>query len=210
MSASIVIQQPRGDADRLLLLFHGVGANARTLVPLGEQLADAFPHAFVVSVDGAHSSDLGAGRQWFSVRGITEENRAERIAVAMPGFLDAIRHWQDVAQVGVDATSLIGFSQGAIMALASTQTLAPPAARVAAIAGRFARSPSRAPKSVAVHFLHGQVDSVIPHVHSVMGAERWGALGGKATLDLFPFAGHGIEPEMAARVVERLRSGVPG
>ena len=31
-----------------------------------------------------------------------------------------------------------------------------------------------------------------------------------ATLDLFPFAGHGIEPEMAARVVERLRSGVPG
>lgn len=210
MSASIVIQQPHGDADRLLLLFHGVGANARTLVPLGEQLADAFPHAFVVSVDGAQSSDLGAGRQWFSVRGITEENRAERIAVAMPGFLDAIRHWQDVARVGVDATSLIGFSQGAIMALASTQTLEPPAARVVAIAGRFARLPSRAPKSVAVHFLHGQVDTVIPHVHSVMGAERWGALGGKATLDLFPFAGHGIEPEMAARVVERLRSGVPG
>jgi phospholipase/carboxylesterase len=96
------------------------------------------------------------------------------------------------------------------MALASTQLPEPPAARVVAIAGRFAQSPSRAPKSVAVHFLHGQVDTVIPHVHSVMGAERWVALGGKATLDLFPFAGHGIEPEMAARVVERLRSGVPG
>lgn len=209
MAASIVIQQPRGHADRLLLLFHGVGASARTLVPLGEQLADAIPEAFVVGVDGAQSSDLGPGRQWFSVRGVTEQNRAERIAAAMPGFLDAIRHWQDVAQADVGATSLIGFSQGAIMALASTQLPEPPAARVVAIAGRFAQSPGRAPKTVAVHFVHGQVDSVIPHVHSVMGADRWVELGGRATIDLFPFAGHGIDAEIAARVVERLRGGAP-
>lgn len=210
MTASIVIQQPHGDADRLLLLFHGVGASARTLVPLGEQLADAFPDAFVVSVDGANSSDLGTGRQWFSVRGITEGNRSERVAVAMPGFLDAVHHWQDVAQVGVDATSLIGFSQGAIMALAATQIDEPPAAQFVAIAGRFAQSPTHAPKSVAVHFLHGQIDNVIPHGHSVMAAERWIALGGTATIDLFPFAGHGIDAAIAERVVERLRGGVPG
>lgn len=210
MTASIVIQQPRADADRLLLLFHGVGSNARSLVPLGEQLADAFPAAFVVSVDGAHSSDLGAGRQWFPVLGITEENRAARIAAAMPGFLDAIRHWQDVAQIGVESTSLIGFSQGAIMALASTQIDAPPATRIVAIAGRFAQRPQRVPDEVVVHFLHGQVDAVIPHVHSVMAAERWIAQGGQATIDLFPFAGHGIDGQIAARVVERLRSGASG
>lgn len=210
MSAAIVIQQPRTDADRLLLLFHGVGASAQHMVPLGQRLAGAFPGAFVVSVDAAHSSDLGAGRQWFSVRGVTEDNRAARIAAAMPAFLDAVRHWQDVAQVGVEATTLIGFSQGAIMALASTQTEVSPAGRIVAIAGRFAMLPTRAPEHVVVHFLHGETDAVIPHVHSVTAAEEWRALGGEATIDVFPRAGHGIDAAIAAEVVERLKGAAPG
>lgn len=209
MSEAIVIQQPRADGDRLLLLFHGVGANAQHMVPLGQRLAREFPEAFVVSVDAVQSSDLGAGRQWFSVRGVTEDNRAARIDAAMPAFLDTIRHWQDVSQVGVDGTVLIGFSQGAIMALASTQTADPPARRVVAIAGRFAALPTRAPEHVAVHFLHGEADAVIPHVHSVMAAEAWRALGGEATIDVFPRVGHDIDAAIVAEVVGRLRTVAP-
>lgn len=63
MTPSIIIQQPQGPANRLLVLFHGIGADARNMVLLGRLLAGAFADAWVVSVNGAHPSDLGAGRQ---------------------------------------------------------------------------------------------------------------------------------------------------
>lgn len=204
MTEAILIQQPAGRADRLLLLFHGVGASAQHMVPLGRHLAQAFPGAFVVAIEGATPSDLGAGRQWFSVRGITEENRAARIDAALPAFRAAVEHWRDEADVGVADTVLIGFSQGAIMSLAATQADPLAAGRVVAIAGRFAHPPGRAPREMTVHLLHGQQDGVIPFQQSVAAHERWSALGGTSTIDLFPTAGHEIDAGMAMRIAERL------
>lgn len=204
MTEAIVIQQPDGPSDRLMLLFHGVGASAQHMVPLGRHLARAFPSAFVVAVEGAHPSDLGSGRQWFSIRGVTEENRAARIEAVMPAFRAVVGRWQEESEVDPSDTVLIGFSQGAIMSLAATQATPMLAGRVVAIAGRFAQPPADAPRDVTVHLVHGQVDDVIPFRQSVSAAERWNALGGTATLDLFPTAGHEIDAAMAIRVVERL------
>lgn len=47
------------------------------------------------------SSDLGSGWQWFSVRGVTEENRPARVAEATPSFVRCVRDWQ--ARTGGDA-----------------------------------------------------------------------------------------------------------
>jgi phospholipase/carboxylesterase len=65
----------------------------------------------------------------------------------------------------------IGFSQGAIMALESTQqpSHAHSATRVIAIAGRFAQLPRHAPQGVAVHLMHGEQDRVIEAIGRRMG-----------------------------------------
>ena len=204
MSEAIVVQQPEGASSRLMLLFHGVGASAEHMVPLARHLARAFPETFVVAIEGAQPSDLGSGRQWFSIRGVTEENRPARIEAAMPAFRAVVGRWQEEAEVGIADTVLIGFSQGAIMSLAATQTDPVLAGQVVAIAGRFAQPPARAPHDINVHLLHGQVDAVIPFQQSVAAAERWNALGGTSTIDLFPTAGHEIDAEIAMRIVERL------
>ena len=81
----IVVQQPAGTPKQLFMLHHGVGATPEGLVPFGRRLAQEFPEALVVSLQGPQASDLGQGYQWFSVVGITEENRPERVAAAMPG-----------------------------------------------------------------------------------------------------------------------------
>jgi predicted esterase len=39
MHDSMLIQQPSGLAGQLVLLFHGVGANAQNMVPVGQALA---------------------------------------------------------------------------------------------------------------------------------------------------------------------------
>lgn len=190
--ASVVIARPRQPA-RLVLLFHGVGSSAADLVPLGEAVAQAAPEAMVVSVDAAHPSTLGRGREWFSVVGVTEENRPARIAAAMPDFLQAVAHWQHESGLAPGATVLVGFSQGAIMSLEATQADAAPAARVIALAGRFAQGVRRAPAGVRIYLVHGEQDGVVPTRFSVDAARALQALGAEATLDLLPGLGHGID-----------------
>ncbi len=87
----------------LVLLFHGVGASAANLLPLAEWIAQGRPDAFVVSVDAPHPSGLGSGREWFSVLGVTEDNRVPRIAEAMPLFRDTVARWQAESGLGAAA-----------------------------------------------------------------------------------------------------------
>src|SRR4051794_27072300 len=111
MSDSIIVARPDGPAEQLMLLFHGVGTTADDMVPLGRILAEEFPAAFVVSVAAPAPSGVPGGREWFSVLDITEENRPQRVAAALPGFIETVRRWQREAGVGIDAVALVGFSQ---------------------------------------------------------------------------------------------------
>lgn len=202
--ASLVLSRPAGPATELILLFHGVGAQAASLGPLGEFLATQRPQACVVSVAAPFPSDLGAGRQWFSVQGVTEANRPTRIAQALPLFAETVRHWQEETGVAPEATVLVGFSQGAIMALATTQVGPTSASRVVALAGRFAAPPTRAPQGTSVHLIHGAEDPVIVVGHSLEAGQALRALGARVTVDLVPGLGHAIDARMANLIVARL------
>lgn len=122
----------------------------------------------------------------------------------MARFVQTICHWQREAGVDAAATTLIGFSQGAIMALESTQLDQPSADRVVAIAGRFAQSPRSAPAHAQLHMMHGEQDRVMPVALAVEAAERLRELGANVTLDRFAGLGHGIDGRVARRLIERL------
>jgi phospholipase/carboxylesterase len=206
---SIVVQQAPGPAQQLILLFHGYGANAEDLVPLGQRLAQAFPSALIVSVAAPGKTVYPGGLQWFSLDGVTDLNRVTRVVDALPGFLDEIRGWQRRAGVAAERTALVGFSQGSIMVLEASLGDAPPAARVIAIAGRFAQLPTAAPASVTFHLLHGKADPVMPCRHSVEAARRLLELGCDVTADLPPCVGHEIDDELVNLAIQRLSSHVP-
>lgn len=207
MPNDLVIQRPDASltqATELLLLFHGVGSSAEDLRPLGEALAANRPGAWVVSVRSPHRSEFGPGRQWFSVQSVTEQNRPARVAAAMPEFLAAVRHWQ--RETGVDAaqTTLIGFSQGAIMSLESTQVAGPPiSTRVIAIAGRFAQPPYLAPMA-SVHLMHGAQDRVITIDWAIDADRDLRRLGAESTLDYFSGLGHSIDARIVETILRRL------
>ena len=206
---SIAIQKSSGRPEQLILLFHGMGASPDGLVPLGQRLASAFPRSTVVSIAAPHPSGNPGGREWFSVAGITETNRIGRVEQAMPAFLSEIREWQQAMDVTPTVTSLVGFSQGAIMSLEASVTPSSPAGRVIAIAGRFARLPDHGPAHTTIHLLHGKEDPVIPYRHAVEAAHRLRELGGDVTADVVPFTGHEISGEIAELAVERLLGHVP-
>jgi phospholipase/carboxylesterase len=210
MQETLVIQQPAvagsGPAE-LLLLFHGVGSNAQDLEPLGRFLAQQRPNAWVVSVQSPLASEGGRGWQWFSVVGITEANRPARVVEAMPRFIDTVAHWQRQAGADAAATTLIGFSQGSIMALEATQQGNTLAGRVVAIAGRFAQAPRRAPPDTVVHLMHGDQDRVMPMALAIDAAAALRSLGASVTLDKFSGLGHGVDARVLRRIAGRLEEG---
>ncbi len=205
MQDALIVQRPAATGRHLVLLFHGVGASPEGLAPLGAAVARHFKDAWVVSVRSPEASDFGSGWQWFSVSGVDEANRPARVAAAMPRFVQTINHWQHETGLGPADTTLIGFSQGAVMSLEATQQGVPLADRVIAIAGRFARPPRITPLQTTLHLMHGDRDTVMLPALSVGAVEQLHALGARATLDLFPGMGHGIDQRVVDRIVERMQ-----
>lgn len=190
---------------RLVILLHGVGGTPADMAPLGERIAAVLPEARIAALPAAHPYDFGPqGYQWFSVDGITEENRPGRIQAALDGFITAIQAAQQKHGATPERTTLVGFSQGAIMSLAGCHA-AWLARHAVAIAGRFAPLPARWPQDTAVSLVHGTMDGTMPADHSRRAAARLAELGADVHLDLVPRAVHMLSPGMQDAAVKALR-----
>lgn len=175
-----------------LIILHGVGSSGAAMRPLADALALPQP---AHTPDGLHPFDMGAGRQWFSVKGVTEANRPGRIAEAMPAFVDLIESLGDPRQ-----SVLIGFSQGAIMALHAVAADLP-AAGVIALSGRLAGPVPARRDWPPVTLLHGADDPVMP-LPVAHATEAWLQDAGAAPrLTVFDSLGHAID----ARILEAVR-----
>lgn len=201
---------PATPIKQLFILLHGWGAEAADLLPLAETLGAAFPEAALLLPEAPHPlENTDSGRQWFSVQGMTEDNGPTRIAEALPALHAMVRQAQDRLGVLQSDTALVGFSQGAIMALAFSNAYDGGVGRVLAFAGRYAALPDKAPELTTLHLLHGADDPVIPVEHAHAAYARLSALGGDATLDVASSVGHAIPDELAERAVYRLQTCIP-
>ncbi len=199
-----------GAPEQLIVLLHGVGADGVAMAPLAQALRAEFPQAALLAPDAPHPFEGGgAGRQWFSVAGITEDNRVPRVAAVLPGLVDWLRAQQDRLKVPPVATALGGFSQGAILSLETAVAHDGLAGRVLAFAGRFARLPAAAPRHTTLHLFHGGADPVIAAAHSRQALETMAALNGDATLDVAEGVGHQLHPVLVRRALFRLRNHIP-
>ena len=213
MTQAIIIQRPSGQAVQLMLLAHAYGSDAQSMVAVGQLLAAQFPSAFIVSLSAAHACELGQGRQWFSLQGLENDVYGqmleERVDEAMVEFLADIQVWQKTANLSLEATALIGFAQGGMMALESTRKPATLAGRVVAIASRFAVLPDQANGATTLHLVHGKTDTVVPYANMLQAAERLIELGSDITADVVPFVGHEVNAELVNLIIERLTTYIP-
>ena len=167
-----------------VIFLHGVGSSGAAMRPLAQQLALPLQAHFP---DGLQPFDMGQGRQWFSVQGVTEFNRPARVAEALPHFRTLVDSFGDPRE-----SLLIGFSQGAIMALhAAAEGLA--CAGVFALSGRLAGPVGPRAAWPPLWLLHGGADPVMPP-QIAYATEAWlRAAGAAPQLELFNGLGHAID-----------------
>lgn len=188
----------------LVILLHGVGSEPADMAPLAAAVAACRPDARIEAPAAPMPYDLGPhGHQWFSVAAITDENRPARTHAAVPALVDTVRALQDKHDAAPDDTVLMGFSQGASMALAACEH-AWLARHVVAIAGRCMPLPERWDRRTAVSLVHGRMDGVVPHEYSVQAAARLEALGAAVRLDLVPRTVHLLSPRLVQQALAAL------
>ena len=84
-------------------------AARRTAAAAGRGGARRLPTAAVLIPEGLSPDGGGAGRQWFSVRGVTEENRPARVAAALPALAAYVQQAQQRFGLLQSDTALAGF-----------------------------------------------------------------------------------------------------
>lgn len=184
----------------LVILLHGVGSNGADLAGLGAMWRKTVPHTDFATPDGPLPFGDGAGRQWFSINGVTEANRPERVAAARAAFdqtLGAI-----IAAHGLtdhlDRVVLVGFSQGSIMALDAIASGRWPVAGIVAFSGRLASPQPLSPATgTRVLLIHGTADAVMPVAESERAAAVLQGMGVTTTLHTLVNLGHTISQEGA-------------
>ena len=209
LDATLHLLPREGSASPLYIYLHGRGGSGLAMAQVADRFVQAYPQAAHLIPEGFEPNDMASeGRQWFSIRDLTEENRLERVTAALPALVDFIRDAQAHFGVTPLATALVGFSQGAILALEAAQAHSALVGRVVAIAGRYARLPDTAPEAV-IHLVHGKEDAVVPARHSVEAATRLVSLCGDVTADIVPGITHSPHPELVDRALGHLRTFLP-
>jgi phospholipase/carboxylesterase len=151
---------------QLVVLCHGVGADGHDLIDLGPLWSHALPDAVFVAPHAPAPHDAAPhGRQWFSVADRTPSVMEAGLRASVPAlnrFVDA-----ELARLGLpaDAYALMGFSQGAMMALFTGLRRDPPPRAILAFSGALL-APDRLAAELRgrppVLLVHGEADDVVP------------------------------------------------
>ena len=195
----------------LVIFLHGVGSQGAHLAPLGQAWRSRMPGTLFEAPDGPEPFDLGgAGRQWFSVRGVTPENRAARIVAARASFDTVVGAL--VARHGLadhlDEVALVGFSQGSIMALDAVASGRWPVGAVVALAGRLASPPPFAPpSSTRIGLIHGDADPVMPVAEAFAARQMLSDAGYQVGLEVVTGGVHAITTREAGLACDFLADG---
>lgn len=181
---------------KLVILLHGVGSCGQDLQSIGQFWQHHYPELKIATPNAPetfmHSSDAF---QWFSIYGVTEANRFERIQQARQAFDETIQAIIQTHQLEdhLDQVMLCGFSQGTIMALDAVVSGRWAVAGIMGFSGRLAspieKNLSYKPK---IYLMHGQQDQVIPVSASVDAAYQLEQAGLPISLNIFNDLGHNI------------------
>ncbi len=202
----------KGIPKQLVILCHGLGADAFDLIDLAPSWQHACPHALFASVHAPFPHDSGFGRQWWSVadRSPSAVEAGVRVAASyLHGFIDA-----ELSRVGLpaDAYAIMGFSQGAMISLFTGLRHAVAPRAILAFSGALiapatlaAEMTNRAP----VLLVHGDADEAVPVSRSHDAEAALIAAGVPVDAHYIPRLGHGIDEAGISSGALALQRGFP-
>jgi phospholipase/carboxylesterase len=197
-----------GIARQLVVLVHGYGADGNDLIELGRMWQARFPDAAFAAPNAPETVPGGAGRQWFAIDRldpVTAESGVAAAAPALEAFIDTELKAQ---RLGAEDLVLLGFSQGAMMALHVGLRRAVPPRLILSYSGFLAGKAPVPPPGGAyppVFLSHGDSDTVIPPQLMFVALGALQQAGVPVDWHLASNTAHGIDPgslDLGAKFLE--------
>jgi phospholipase/carboxylesterase len=205
-----------GRAKSLVVFLHGYGADGADLLGLADPLAAHLPGTVFMAPDAPEAcSGNPFGRQWFSIPrfdGSSEVDAAvamNKAAADLNAFLDARLLDEGLTP---QALALVGFSQGAMMALHVAPRRPVAMAGVVAISGMLMRAQVLALETVvkpAVLLVHGDADEMVPFGEMSKAGLALQAAGFDTFGHVMRGTGHGIAPDGLGVAMQFLKERLP-
>ena len=186
-----------GRPEQLVVLLHGCGHEPAAMLLLARALRREFAHAALLLPQDMLPSEGPA------------EDLVARVADALPRFVRWVRDAQQRLGATPQSTALVGFGEGATMALEAASADEGIAGRVVAFGGGYAALPAKAPALTTLHFLHGDADALHPVAEARRTLQHLAVLHGDATLDIAEGVGHELHPALVDCALHRLTHHIP-
>lgn len=189
-----------GQSKQLMVLLHGYGSDGSDLIALGQYWSNTLPDMLFVAPNAPDACAINPqGFEWFPLHTDRTISRVEGAPAARETIVNfLIDLW---SQTGLKAkdTFLVGFSQGAMMALNTGLSLDEDVAGVVAFSGALippaGLEAGLTPKP-AVAILHGDLDDVVDPNLSREAVETLTRLGFEVSYHRSPTTAHGISQDM--------------
>ncbi len=103
---------------QLFFVFHGYGASADGIAPLAQAFCSDFPEALFLVPQAPHPFPWDvSGAMWFEISDLSEEVLNEGLDLTLPLVTNEIAAVQKHFKIQKENTVVMGFSQGAMIAL---------------------------------------------------------------------------------------------
>lgn len=201
----------------LFVLLHGPDGHAAQMAPVAVRLLAEFPAAAVWALDaplaGAAAHGVAGEGQprwcWMEQPSASDAERSAQVHAALPALATRVQAAQAAEGMEPQATALLGFSQGATLAMALAFAHDGLVGRVLAIGGAPAGWRAPAPARTTLHLAHGEDDAVVPAASVRAAMAQLAAWQADATADLAKGVGHALHPALVDACVYRLRHHIP-
>ncbi len=191
-----------GQGRSLVVFLHGYGADGADLLGLADPLAPHLKDTVFMAPDAPDACPGTAfGRQWFPIPwldGSSEQAAAAGLAAATQALNDFLDARMSDEKIGSEAVALVGFSQGAMMAMHVAPRRAEAIAGVVAISGRLLQPEALVQDSRVkppVLLIHGDADPVVPFGDMAKAGQALNAAGFATFGHVMRGTGHGIAPD---------------
>ena len=203
-----------GKPQHLVVLLHGYGANGDDLIGLAPHLARVLPHAVFVSPHAPEPvPGYPGGRQWFGLQRLSPSEIDLGARMAAPPLMVNLQ--SEIQRYGLawSQVALVGFSQGAMMALHVGLRLPAAVAGIVAFSGKLPdvdHLPHDITARPPILLAHGAMDEVVPASATFQAVHDLAALGCCPRFHITPGMGHAIDPDALNVAAAFLHDGLGG
>lgn len=203
----LLILPSGGPPAQLFIMLHGESAEPGQMLDLVAAIRSAFPQAVIIQPYGPFGD--GSTRRWIAEATPDADAYVGLISNAATAMAADIAAWQGQHGLDGEQTALVGFSEGAAVALDVVCSAPGLAGRAMLFSTRFATLPDDAPRTATLHLLHGAEDRIAPVDQARQVHARLAELRGDVTLDIASGVGHDLHAALIHQAIVRLQTCVP-